>query len=145
MSIYGKPVSSTGETVENVTELLEAYILNELSQLPDEIKESFATSEEAKTLLERGIISKKTIVRLNKTDDLSRRIKLAAFQAAKEHNDSLWDQLVKNRIKEKDLIEKIVQKYHTKATQSAKLGQRDYLKSNLGKNFMRPVSPVRVQ
>lgn len=111
------------------------YILKNYSET--EIKQ-FCESKEAEALVEAGKMSKKTIVRLSKNDDLARRKKMAAYQLAKDNNDSLWNQLVKNRIKERELIEKIELKYNNKAEQLAKLGQKDYLKGHNPLAFMRP-------
>lgn len=133
---------SGSETMEdgirNESELMEQYIYDELSMLNDEDKQAFIESAECQALLEKGLINRRTLIRLNKNDDLSRRTKMAAFQLAKEHKDTLWTQLVKNRIKERMLIKKIAAKYATKARMSAKKGQRDYLKRAIGGKFVRP-------
>lgn len=118
-------------------ELLEAYIYDELSRLSDEKREEFVASEAAQTMLEAGLISRKTLVRLSKNDDLERRIGMAAIQLSKEHDDVLYDQLVKVRIKERELLEKINNKYANKATRVAKIGQKDYLKNKMPVAFIR--------
>ena len=119
------------ESLKNPNELTEAFILDELSHLSDEKKEEFINSEEAKAMIEAGLISKKTLVRLSKTDDLNRRSTMAAFQMAKENDDPLWNMLVKNRIKERELKQKIVQKYSSKAARIAKTGQKEFLKNKM--------------
>lgn len=142
--IYGKTGSEgINESLKNPNELLEMYVIDEVSKLPDEKIKEFCESKEAETMIQEGIISRKTLVRLSKNDDLSRRTKMAAFQLAKENNDSLWDQLVKNRIKEKQLIAKIVQKYGNKATKAAKVGQQQFMKRKLPLSFMRSGGNLR--
>lgn len=126
------------ESLKNPGELLESYIFDELSHLTDEKKQEFINSDEAKEMEEAGIIGRRTLVRLSKQDDLARRHKMAAFQLAKENDDPLWNLLVKNRIKERELINKITTKYASRATRVAKIGQKDYLKTRMPKNFMRP-------
>ena len=79
------------------------------------------------------MIAKHSLVRLSKSDDLNRREKLVAFQIAKERKDPLWDQLVKNRIKERQLIKSIMTKYKSGAVSGAKKSQKSYLKSIKGK------------
>lgn len=123
--------------LKNPGELLESFIFDELCHLPDDRKQKFINSEEAKVMVEAGIISRKTLVRLSKTDDLSRRMKMAAFQLAKDNDDMLWSQLVKNRIKERDLIDKITNKYNSKAGKVAKIGQKDYLSKKIPGAFLR--------
>ena len=125
------------ESLKNPNELTEAFILDELAHLSDEKKEEFINSEEAKAMIEAGLISKKTLVRLSKTDDLNRRSTMAAFQMAKENDDPLWNMLVKNRIKERELKQKIVQKYSSKAARIAKTGQKEFLKNKMPAFFMR--------
>lgn len=135
---FGTEAGKMTGALKNENELLEQYIFDELSMLTDEDKQAFVESAECKVLLEKGLISRKTLVRLNKSDDLTRRTKMAAFQLAKEHKDPLWTALVKNRIKERMLIKKIAQKYSSKAGMAAKKGQRDYLKQAIGGKFVRP-------
>lgn len=116
---------------------LEACIFDEVSMLPQERREEFLRSDACKTLEEAGILKNKTIVRLSKTDDLERRISMAAIQLSKENNDPLFEKLTKNRIKERELLDKINQKYANKATKVAKMGQKEYLKNRLPVAFMR--------
>jgi hypothetical protein len=134
-------VEGTGSILEqdlqNPNELLEAYIFDEVSRLTDERRAEFVKSEEAQAMVEAGLISKKTLVRLSKVDDLERRISMAAMQMAKDNNDTLFDQLTKNRIKERELLDKIYAKYSMRATNVAKIGQKDYLKNKLPLGFFR--------
>lgn len=136
MGLYGnKPnmdlLSEAASVIENVEELQEAFIAYELACLPPDQYKAFTESEECNAMLEKGLIGRRTLVRLDKNDDLSRRKKMAAFQIAKEKGDPLWDKLVKNRVKERDLISKIVAKYGNKAEKAAKIGQKDYLHGKL--------------
>lgn len=143
MGLYGNkatvdPINEASAVVENVDELLEAYIAEELSHLTDEEFKAFSESEECEAMLEKRLIGRKTLIRLSKNDDLSRRKKMAAFQIAKEKDDPLWNKLVKNRIKERQLIAAIVKKYDNKANRAAKVGQRDYLHGKLPAIALRP-------
>jgi hypothetical protein len=124
--------------LKNPDELGEAFILDELSFLSDEDKQAFAESAVCEELIQEGLLKRQSVVRLTKNDDLTRRTKLAAFQLAKERNDPLWGMLVKNRVKEKALIGKIVQKYHSQAGRTAVKAQRTYVKGKLPISMMRP-------
>ena len=119
-------------TEEAEEELEEMFVYDELSQMlnTDELREEFFNSEYPEALMEAGIVSKKTLVRLSKKDDLSRRKKMVVFQLAKEANDPLYNQLVKLRKKEKTIIGKLYMKYSGRATKIAFKGQKDYLKNN---------------
>lgn len=125
------------QDLKDPKELDRVYLFDELSRMSDAEKEEFPKTEKCARLMEAGLISKKTLVRLSKTDDLSRRRKMAAFQIAKERKDPLWNQLVKNRIKERQLIRAIMAKYATGAEKAARIGQKSYLKS-IG-NKMAPI------
>jgi len=137
MGIFSTENVSMDNELLNPDELLESYIYDELSRLPDERRKEVLESEEMEALEEARIISRKTLVRLSREDDYARRVKMAALQLAKNNNDVLFDKLAKNRIKERELLDKIVTKYGTKASRVAKIGQKAYLKKKLPLAFFR--------
>lgn len=102
-----------------------AIAMLESDYTPEEVKQ-FVLSEECEALITEGKLNRKTIMKLNKNDDLSRRRKIAAFQLAREKNDPLWTKLVANRVKERELINKIMDKYGSRAEVVAKKSQRDF-------------------
>jgi len=114
--------------VQDIDALVECMFESVVSTMCDEEKSIYLGSDEVKAALEAGIIGKKTVVRLSKMDDLSRRIKLAALQKAKEDNASEWAQLRKNRIVERKLLGKIMQRYGTRVRTDAVKAQRTLLK-----------------
>lgn len=122
--------------------ILEAVMItDEIAHLPQEkIKEFCEAGGVGEQLVNEGKISKKTIVRLNKQDDLARRTKMGALLLAKENKDPLYDKLVKNRAMKRTLVDKIMKKYGTKGQKVARQAQVEYLhgkKSALPKNFMK--------
>lgn len=135
--IYGNGVDQALGDVTIPEGLLESYIVDEVSHLSDEKIQEFCKSPEAEALVEAGVMRKKTLVRLSKKDDFSRRRTMAAFAIAREKKDPLWDKLVKNRVNERKLIGEIVRKYGGKAERTAKIGQREYLKHKMPVSFMR--------
>lgn len=116
---------------------LEMCITDEVSHLSDEKIQEFCESDEAQALVEAGIMRKKTLVRLSKKDDMSRRRTMAAFTIARDKKDPLWAKLVKNRVMERKLIGDIVRKYGNQAERVAKVGQKEYLKHKMPLSFMR--------
>ena len=124
-------------TLKHPEALLEAYIYDELSALSDSQKKAFLESEECAVMEAKKLIGRKTLIRLSKSDDLNRRTTMAAMQLAKENKDPLWDKLVKNRVKERELLGKIRQKYSNKAQRAAKIGQREHLKNTMGSKFLK--------
>lgn len=138
MGMFSTSVATNEENdLKDPNELLGAYIIDEVSQLTDSQKKEFIDSEACKSLLESRILKKKTLVRLSKNDDLTRRKTMAAFQIAKENKWREWDLLVKNRIKERELIARIVQRAGAKADKAARLGQRNYLSQKLPLAFLK--------
>ena len=118
------------DTAQSVVEATaESYLYNELAKLDDEARKEFVESAEAEALLEKAVLNKKTMIRLSRQDDMARRVKIAAYQLAKDKKDPLWTKLVLNRVKERQLIAKIVQKYHNAAVKLAKVGQREFIKA----------------
>ena len=129
MGLYTNPNTiEAAHNVEmelNMDELLEAFFYDDHYSDSDEDKRELL--ETADVLLEANNISRKTLVRLNKNDDLTRRTGMAALQLAKDNNDSLWKKLVKNRIMERKLLAAIKKKYANKAQMAARKGQRAYV------------------
>ena len=109
----------------NTDELLEAFFYDDHYSDSDEEKQELLESSDV--LLEAKKISRRTIVRVNKNDDLTRRTGMAALQLAKDNNDNLWQKLVKNRIMERKLLAAIKKKYANKAQLVARKTQRDYV------------------
>lgn len=106
----------------------ETCVFMELASLPEKDRIAVAESEEAAILEAKGKISRKTIIRLNKKDDMERRTSAAAYQMAKDANDPDWIKLVKALDMKKKYKSKILKKYGAKAQRVAKQSQRDYLK-----------------
>ena len=132
-NIVGEPITES----ELPYGFLEACIVDEVSHLSDEKIQEFCQSPEAEALVEAGVMRKKTLVRLSKKDDFSRRRTMAAFTIARDKKDPLWAKLVKNRVQERKLIGEIVKKYGGKADRVAKAGQKEYLKQKMPLSFMR--------
>lgn len=135
---------------DNLSGLIESFIYDEISSLGrDKIEEFCRPNGVGEQLVTEGKMSKKTIVRLNKQDDLARRKKLACLRLAKEANDPLYNKAVMYRTKEKECVVKIMQKYGAKGERIAKKAQQEYLhpasdKKVLPASFMRAGGDERV-
>lgn len=127
--LYGtKPIDSI-EKIGNSNELLEAFLVDDvIRQSSDDIKK-FCESEEARILEAKNMLKKPTMMRLSKQDDFNRRVKLVAYQLAKEANDPNFAKLKKYTSLRKECIAKIMQKYSTKAEKIAKVAQKNYMKT----------------
>lgn len=129
MSLYGaKPIDSI-EKIGNSNEILEAFFMDDILRLSSEEIHEFCKSEEAKILLEKNILNKPSLMRLDKQSDQVRRTKLIAYQLAKAADDPWWHKLVKYQKLRKEAIGKIMDKYGNKAAKIAKVAQKNYIKT----------------
>lgn len=120
-----------GEEIEvNLEELMEQFFYDDHYNDSDEEKAELFESAEMALLEKKNISSKKTMIRLNKNDDITRRSTMAALQIAKDKNDILWKALTKNRIQERKLLKAIKKKYGNTAIKVAMIGQKEYLKGS---------------
>lgn len=147
---HGSYEPTLEENFKNPNAITEMLIVDEVSQLSDEKIREFCEDGVGDALVEAGKLKKKTLVRLSKKDDLSRRTKMMALQIAKEKDDPLWHKLAKNRIKERELLSAITNKYGNKAGTLAKKAQNDFIhggaekKGVLPKSFMKAGGEDRI-
>lgn len=114
------------------------FIVDEVAHLPEDlIKEFCKEGGVGEALVQEGKISRKTIVRLNKADDLHRRAQIGAMLAAKNNNDPMYKKYMKHKAICRELKNNILNKYATKGEKIAKQSQREFLskKSALPKMF----------
>lgn len=137
----GTTNSIINEEFKDPSHLEECFIADEISRLPeDKIKEFCEAGGIGEQLVQEGKLRKRTLVRLSKQDDLTRRTKMGALLLAKEKKDPLYAKLVKNRQQKRELVSKIMAKYGSKGQKVARQAQAEYLhgnKSAVPKNFMR--------
>ena len=127
MSLYGTAQLRSLEEMGNSNAVLEMLFVDDiLHGTSDQIKE-FCESQEAKILEEKAVLKKPTLVRLSKQDDKKRRIKLMAYQLAKEADDAEWKKLKTYTMKRNECIAKIMNKYGTKAERLANISQKNYI------------------
>lgn len=108
--------------------LTETYLVDLISQMSDEQRKVYYESDEFQNLLEAGVAGRRSIVRMNKQDDLTRRVNLAAIQMAKEKGDPDWESLRKNRVNERRLLDKIYSKYANRVRRDAIQSQKNLIK-----------------
>lgn len=127
----------SSDTIEGIDEqldtslndLVEAFIVDEVSKMDSDDIRAWCESDEAKGLVEAQVLRKPTMMRLSKADDEKRRTKIAAYRLAKANNDPLYRKLIKYRQLWKQTSEKILEKYGSKAAREAKKGQAVYIRN----------------
>ena len=113
-----------------LAELREDMICDELSMMPSNEIQEFLVSNEASEMKKKRLIGKKTTVHLSKLDDLQRRIGMTAIHIAKEKNDPLYNKLLLNRVKERQLLSQINKRYENPARKVAIVQQKSFIKQS---------------
>ena len=123
---------NNGDSIHDMGALMENMLVDYVSGMDDDARKSFMESAEFQALLQEngGFVGRKTVVRLSKVDDLSRRIQLAAFQKAMEDGDPNYKELKKLQAKRRKLKEKIFAKYSNRVKNDARKAQRALIKIN---------------
>ena len=116
-----------------MNDIMEAFIVDEVSRMSSDDIKVWAESEEAAALVEAQVLRKPTMMRLSKADDEKRRAKLVAYRLAKQNNDPLYTKMLKYRTLWKQTSNKILEKYGNKADRIAKKTQQEYIR-NYSKN-----------
>ena len=99
--------------------IAEAMISDQLTK--DEICELTSCAEACNELKDLGIVTEKTIVRLDKRAKLSRAFQTAVFTIAREKKDPLMKKLLTVWRMERTLESKLATKYRAEATKRARL------------------------
>lgn len=103
---------------EDAKLITESLILDNLSK--EEVSELTESADVCNDLTSLGIVTEKTIVRLDKTAKISRAYKTAVFTIAREKKDRDFKRLVTIWRMERTLEAKLMKKYHAEALKRAK-------------------------
>lgn len=122
--------SLSESTIENMdlTPFVEAIAYDDLSRQDSKTLREFCTSPQAQVLTEKQVLKKGTMMRLSKQDDEKRRIKLCAYQLAKADNNTNWKKMIYHRAEWRKYRDLVMKQYGRKATQLAKVSQKEYIK-----------------
>lgn len=119
-----------GEPLD-LNRLMEAFVVDTVARMNDVDRQAFLESDCFKQMCEAGVISEaRSVMRLNREDDLTRRIRVAAIEKAHQSGDQLWERLRRNRVMEKDLLNKIYKKYSMQVKRDAIQSQKKLIKIN---------------
>ncbi len=111
--------------------LVEQFLADDLTHnaTVEQVREFCKPGGLGEGLVEAGVMTKRTLVRLSKKDDLDRRTTMAAFSIARSKGDPLWKKLTLIQSKRKELIAAIKQKYASVSQRAAVQGQKEYIKT----------------
>lgn len=132
MIFYESSILESGNMDENLKhpdQLMESFIIDELSYLPPEkLREFCEPGGVADQLITEGKLrSKNTIVKMSKKDDYSRRVAMTCMQLAKDNKDPNWNKLVLAQQKKNKYKEAIIKRWSSKAERIAKKSQNEFL------------------
>lgn len=125
------------EGLQNPSALVETFIADLYYHMDDEAAKEFLESDELRSLEESNVLRKRTLMRLSKADDYTRRITLAAVQKAKEANSADWKKLRKAQKIRKQALASIVQRYGNAV-------KRDVVKAQRAIQKIDPTHYVRI-
>lgn len=108
--------------------MMEALIVQEAEKMNDAQRAEYLNSAEFNSLVEAGVVGKRALVRLSREADMDRRIHLLCLQMAQEKGDADWEALRRNRIKEKQLLNKLYNKYGNRVKRQAATSQKRLVK-----------------
>lgn len=114
--------------LKDYDELQISYMIDEIAHMPDEERKQ-CIAENAAIWEAKGILGKRTIVRLSRDDDIQRRKHIASLQMAREKNDWRYTKAMEFRRKYKSLLNDIYKVFDSKSNAAAKKGQREYMKN----------------
>ena len=127
MSLYGNSILNSDDRIANSDRVLEMLIVDDtLRGTKEQIKE-FCESDLCKVLQERQVLKKPTLMRLSKADEEKRRIKLIAYELARDAKDPEYAKLQKYTKLRKESIAKIMKKYGPRAEKVAKKAVKNYI------------------
>lgn len=129
MSLYGESQVSSIDEMANDPRIMEMFLVEDLLHGDQEDIKNFLESEEAKILIEKQVLTKPTVTRLSKQDDLRKRTVLCAYMLAKEANSPSWKKLVKYQALKKEAKSDILKKFGAKARLLAVKSQKGYIKT----------------
>lgn len=128
-NLYGTSTIASVEEMAANEELMNLYLLDDIMNESAEAIEEFCNSEEGKVIMEKVGLDKKIIDRATiRKMDFRRRVKLAAYQMARDAKSPDWAKLVKYSALKKQYATKILNKFGKKAERVAKISQKEYIK-----------------
>lgn len=129
MSLYGTGNLMSVEEQANNPIIMELFFADDILRMNSDQIHEFCESTEAQILQEKQVLRKPTMMRLSKEDDKKRRVKLIAYQLAKDENSPLYKKLKLYTAKRKEVIAQIMNKYGARAQKIAQQSQKNYIKA----------------
>ena len=132
--VFGSADVKLESVLKNPNQFREAVLFETLNNLPRNKIKEFITSEEAKVMISEGIIDHDMLERLAKENDTG-ILNTTVCHMAKENGDPIWDELVECRIKERRLMNELLNKYSDSAKPIANNANKDFVEACIPEYF----------
>lgn len=132
--VFGAADVKMEGTLKNPNQFRDAVIFESLSHLSSSKIKEFVDSDEAKFMMNEGLISADVLDRLCQEDD-NKLLKTTVCHMAKENNDPLWDNLVQTHIQERRILNDLLEKYGEAAKPIAENANRTFVESCIPEYF----------
>lgn len=142
-AVFNEGHISSGKPLKDKDALREAFVINELSHLPQKALKEFAKSPEAKTMLENEIISYDSLQNLVNDAYGDRATEFCVCHLAKENEDPIWDELVRHREEERRLMNALIARYGEEAKPHAKYYRENWINNSIPKRYLTGESETR--
>ena len=133
-SVFGAADIKLESALKNPNQFREAVIFEALNSLSIEKRKEFIKSNEAKTMLTEGLITKDMLDRLANESD-NGVLKTTVCHMAKENGDPIWDEFVRCRIEERRLMNELIAKYGEDAKPIADNADKDFVEACIPEYF----------
>ena len=133
-SVFGAADIKLESALKNPNQFREAVIFETLNGLPSAKRKEFIKSNEAKTMLTEGLITKDMLDRLASESDTS-VLKTTVCHMAKENGDPIWDEFVRCRMKERRIMNELIAKYGEDAKPIADNADKDFVEACIPEYF----------
>lgn len=114
--LFGNGEGSINTKLRNPNAFREAVIFNELRSLPTDKRKEFVKSEEARTMVNEGIISADAAERVE-DGEFDSVFLISVCKAAQAEEDPMWKELVDARARERSIMNELIEKYGDTAKQ----------------------------
>ena len=133
-SIFGAADIKLESALKNPNQFREAVIFETLNGLPSAKRKEFIKSNEAKTMLTEGLITKDMLDRLASESDNS-VLNTTVCHMAKENGDPIWDEFVRCRMEERRIMNELIAKYGEDAKPIADNADKDFVEACIPEYF----------
>ena len=133
--VFGSADVKLESTLKNPNQFREAVLFETLNSLPMSKKKEFINSNEAKTMLTEGLITRDMLDRLTAETDKGSLLKTTVCHMAKENGDPIWDEFVACRVEERRLINELIRKYGEDAKPVVDNADKDFVESCIPEYF----------